>query len=454
MKIVIVGDGKVGYTLADYLSKEPHDVTIVDRNTAALNRAGDTLDVMCVRGNGANVATLVEAGVSEADMLIAVTTSDETNMVCCLMGKKLGVKYTIARIRDPEYTDSLQMLQKELGIDMVINPERAAAIEISRLFRHPFATNLESFASGRVEMVEFRLEEDDELNGLIIAQAAKRFPKLLFAAVERDGEAIIPDGEFVFKIDDKIHVMGEVEPITQFFKRLGRSTRQVRSAILVGGGHISHYLAQNSKGTGIALKIIEIKQAKCEALSESLGSLAEIVLGDGTERELLEGENLRDMDALVCLTDRDEENLIVGLYGVNSGVPKVIVKVNRLNYLEFVSNLGVDSIISPKYTTANAILRQVRAMDISQHVPADRIYRLVNAQVEAQEYTVPKGAGYIGVPLHKLGIKKGVIVAIIVRDRKVIIPFGRDHIEAGDAVVLISRVGFVHSFEDALLRNG
>ncbi len=449
MNIVIVGDGKVGYTLAEYLSKEPHDVTMVDRNLQALNRAQDTLDVMCVRGNGANVATLIEAGVKDADILIAVTTSDETNMVCCLMGKKLGAKYAISRIRDPEYTDSLQMLQEELDIDLVINPERAAAREISRLLRYPFAANLETFAHGKVEMVEFTVSAGDELHGAPLRTLGKRFSKVLFAAVERDGEPIIPDGEFSLRVGDKVHVVGEVAGITQFFRRIGRNTQRVRSAMLIGGGHISFYLAEIMQDLGVELKIIELSQLKAELLSERLEHV-DVVQGDGTEQELLESEHIRSTDALVCLTDRDEENLITGLYGVKVGVPKVVVKVNRLNYLDLIGNLGVESVISPKITTATAILRQVRALAISQGVAAEKIYRVANGEVEAQEFVAAPGAKYLGKPLSMLRIRKGVLVGVIVRNRKVIVPFGGDHVEAGDRVVLIAKTGQVLGLEDAL----
>lgn len=449
MNIVIVGDGKVGFTLAEYLSQEPHDVTMVDRNPVALSKASDTLDVMCVRGNGANVRTLIEAGAGEADVLIAVTTSDEINMVCCLMGKKLGAKYVIARIRDPEYTDNLQLLQREMDIDMIINPERAAAYEIARLFRYPFAMNIETFAHGRVEMVEFRIEKEDELSGVSLVQFSKKFSKVLCCAVERDGQSIIPRGDFTLRLGDKLHVAGELVSVTQLFKRLGRNMQRVRSAILVGGGHIAYYLAGIIEDMGVSLKIIEIKEEKCKQLSEALEHVT-VVHGDGTERELLESESIQNTDSLVCLTDRDEENLITGLYGVKAGVPKVIVKVNRLNYLELVANLGVDSVVSPKYTTANTILRQVRALARSEGLPVEKVYRIMGGKVEAQEFYAPQSASYLNIPLSQLKIKQGVLVAMIVRYRKVIIPFGSDHIEANDSVVLVAETGRVMSIEDAL----
>lgn len=450
MNIVIVGDGKVGYTLAEYLSAEGHDVTIVDRNSEALNKAGDTLDVMCVRGNGANVRTLLEAGVDESDILIAVTASDETNMLCCLMGKKLGVRYAISRVRDPEYTESLSLFQKEMGIDMVVNPERTTAYEISRLFRYPFAANIETFAHGRVELVGFRVEERDGLSGVPLRELHSKFKGVLYCAVERGQEAIIPGGDFIIQAGDKLHVAGDLMSITRFFKQLGRNTQRVRSAMLIGGGHISYYLAKIVAGMGIDLRIIEIQPQKCHFLSETLDDVT-VICGDGTEQELLQSENIQDMDAVVCLTDRDEENLMAGLFCSHVGVDKVIVKVNRLNYVDLLSGRGIDSVVSPKRSTANSILKQVRALSHSRGAVIEKVFRLVGGQVEALEFTVVEGAPYLGVPLSRLRIRPGVLVAVLVRNRRIIIPFGNDHLEAGDTALLIAHTNTIASLEDALV---
>ncbi len=448
MNIIIVGDGKVGYTLAEYLSKDGHDVTIVDKNRHALSKASETLDVMCIMGNGANVRTLLEAGVETADVVIAATTNDEMNMVCCLAAKQLGAKYTIARIRDPEYTESLTMLQNKLDIDQVINPERATAQEISRLLRFPFAINIETFAHGRVEMVEFRVAESDAIQNVPLARLHNRYPKVQFTAAQRGGEAIIPDGNFEIHTGDRVYVSGDRTAVTEFFKALGKDTQRVKSAILVGGGHISYYLAKVVAGMGMRLKMVEIKEDKCRTLAESLDEV-NVICGDGTDRELLESENLRQYGALICLTDRDEENLITGLYGNRVGLRKVIVKVNRLNPADIKEDLGLDSVVSPKLTTAAAILRSVRALSHSQNSVVEKIYTMLGGQVEAYEFTALEGASYLNTPLHLLGIKKGVLVSVLVRERRCIIPFGGDHIEAGDTVILTARAGTVVDLGDA-----
>ena len=448
MNIIIVGNGKVGYTLAQCLSKDGHDITVLDRSQQALNRANETLDVMGVRGNGANVKTLMEAGVETADVIIAVTGNDELNMVCCLAAKQLGAKYSIARIRDPEYTESLTLLQKKLDIDQVINPERTTAQEISRLLRFPFAINIESFAHGRVEMVEFRTEERDAILNTPLSRLHSRYPRIQFTAVQRNGDAFIPDGASVLIPGDRVYATGDRESVTQFFKHLGKDTQRLKSALLIGGGHISYYLAKIIAGMGVYLRLIEIDEKKCLRLADQLDGVM-IIHADGTDQEVLESENIGDCGALICLTNRDEENLITGLYGVRHGVKKVIVKVNRLNATDVMEDLGIDCAVSPKLTTANAILRSVRALNASRNSVVEKVYYMLDGSVEACEFTALEGAPYLNIPLNQLNIRKGILVSVLVRERKCIIPFGSDRIEAGDTVILTAKAGTVVNLEDA-----
>ena len=447
MNIIIVGNGKVGYTLAQYLSKDGHDVTVLDKSQQALLRASETLDVMCVRGNGANVKVLIEAGVENADVIIAVTGNDEQNMVCCLAAKQLGAKYSIARIRDPEYTESLTLLQKKLDIDQVINPERATAQEISRLLRFPFAINIESFAHGRVEMVEFRTEPTDPILNMPLSKLHNRFPHIQFTAVQRSGTAFIPDGSSVLLPGDRVYATGDREAVTKFFKHLGKDTQRLKSALLIGGGHIAFYLSKIIAGMGVYLRLIEIEK-KCLRLSDELDNVM-VICADGTDQEVLESENVADCGALICLTDRDEENLITGLYGSRRGVRKVIVKVNRTNAMDVMGDLGIDCAVSPKLTTANVILRSVRALNKSQNSVVEKVYGMLGGSVEAYEFTALEGAPYLNIPLNQLKIRKGILVSVLVRDRKSFIPFGSDHIEAGDTVILTARAGTVVNLEDA-----
>ena len=448
MNIVIVGSGKVGYTLAQFLSKDGHDITVIDKSEDALTRASETLDVLCVRGNGANVRTLIECNIEEADIVIAVTGNDELNMVCCLAAKQLGAKHTIARIRDPEYTESLTMLQNKLDIDQVINPERATAQEISRLLRFPFATNIESFAHGRVEMVEFRVEIKDPIVGIPLSRLHSKYPSIQFTAAQRNGEAFIPDGRFEIMPGDRVYATGDRDSITRFFKQLGKDTQRLKSALLIGVGHISFYLAKIIAGMGVRLRLIELDRAKCVRLTDQLENVM-VICADGTDQETLESENVGECGALICLTDRDEENIITGMYGARRGAKKVIVKVNRLNTLEVMEDLGIESVVSPKLTTANAILRSVRALNRSKNSVVEKVYGMLGGKVEAYEFTALEGANYLNIPLSHLRIKPGILVSVLVRDRRNIIPIGDDHIEAGDTVILTAKAGTVVNLEDA-----
>ena len=440
MFILVVGDGKVGHTLVEHLSREGHDVVIVDNNEAVLERSQDALDVLCVRGNGANAQTLIDAGVKKADIIIAATASDETNMLCCLIAKRLGAKYAIARVRDPEYNESLNILQHELGIDMTINPERATALEISHLLRFPFASNIESFARGRVEMVEFRALENDAVVGIPLRDLSHRqhgIPQVLYAAVERNGEVTIPNGDFIIQAGDRVHVAADMVTITAYFRFMGKDSVRVKDVMLLGGGRISYYLARMIAPMGIHVSMIEINQKKAEVLSEALPDV-NVIYGDGTDKDLLEQEGLRQMDAFVALCDRDEENLMTGLYAARQGVPKVVVKNNRVAYADIISEMGLDSVVSPKSITCANILRYVRARVNGQGTKVEKLYRLMDGKAEAMEFIARADDPYIGIALKDLHMRAGTLVAVIVRHGHVIVPFGNDHIEAGDSVVIMA----------------
>ena len=452
MRILIVGDGKVGHTLATELLREGHDITIIDQNEEVIKKTTDNLDVMCVLGNGANAATLMEAEVGRADILIAATATDEINMLCCLIGKHLGAKFSIARIRDPEYNESLQLLQHEMGIDMTINPERATAQEISRMLRYPFASNIEPFAKGRVELVEFLAREDDVIVGKPMKELTARhseLPKVLYCAVEREGEVVIPGGEFIIEPGDRVHVAADLVTITHFFRHIGRSAKPVKDMMVLGGGRISYYLAKMVERMGIRVAMFEHNPEKAKMLSEMLPH-ADIIEGDGTDQDLLEQENLTGMDAFIALSDRDEENLMAGLFAQTRGVPKVVVKTNRYAYKDVIANLGLENLVSPRIITCNMILRYVRARLNAHGTTVEKLYRLVDGKAEALEFIAKKGDPYIGIPLKKLNVRKGALVAIILHKTKVIVPFGDDVIEAGDHVVIISTASGISDLNEVI----
>lgn len=441
MKIVIVGNGKVGFSLAEQLVREKYDVVIVDLREDTLRRAADALDIMSVKGNGISAATLIEAGAPDADLLVAATNSDEINMVCCLTAKHLGAKYAIARIRNPEYNTGLSDLKRNMGIDMVINPENATAVEISRLLRFPPAANIETFCRGRVELIGFRLLEEDFLVNRPLHALSDQVKQLslLFCAVERPGgEVVIPNGSFVPQAGDKLYLIGRPSSLDQFFRLLGRYSPKVKSVFIVGGGKISLYLSAVLEKMKMRVKIVEIQKDRCRFISERLPHTT-VICGDGTDQELLESENMAANDAFVALTDRDEDNLIISLYALQKGLKKVVAKCNRQNYTGIVQHLGLDSVISPKLITAGHILQVVRGMQNSKGSVMNALYRIAEGGAEAAEFAVNGTTRHLHTPLKDLRLKRGVLIAVIIHQGQVIIPVGSSVISSGDTVIIISR---------------
>lgn len=439
MDIIIIGDGKVGYTIAEHLAKEDHNITIIDNNDEALKKADNTLDVMCVKGNGARKSVLLEAGIETADILIAVTSRDEMNMVCCLMAKKICDIRTVARIRDPEYYEEFSDLQRNVGIDVVINPEYAAALEIANILQFPSAMNIEPFFGGRVRMVEFRVHEADMLDGLKLSQLGSKWPEnTLVLAVEREQEVYIPGGDFVFREGDKLFVMGQIRSLAEMFRRMNRYLQKVDSVMIAGGGRTAYYLTKIIGKLNISVKIIEISGKKCQKLSEDLPH-AMIIEGDGTDREVLEAENMEDVDAFITMTGRDEENLITAMYAVEQGVDKVIAMTTRVNLPTIINKLGLDSVVSPKLVTASYIIGYVRGMQNSQGGIVESLYKIVNGKAEIISFLADSTARVLNIPLRELKLKKEVLIACIQHGSSIIVPHGNEQIQEGDKVLVVTK---------------
>lgn len=451
MKIVIVGDGKVGSKIAAGLSEEGHDIIIIDNNPKVLANSDNTMDIICVEGNGATVKVQEMAGVADADVLIAATSADEVNMLCCLLGKKLGVPNTIARVRDPEYYAQMHILKEELGLSMAVNPELAAAAEISRVLRFPSALMIEPFARGRVELVEFKMREGNPLDGVYLKDIPQKFQvKVLICAVQRGDEITIPSGEFVLKAGDKIHVTATHLEIARFFRKIGIFKDSARSVMIIGGGKVAYYLAKELTTIHMKVKIIEKELDLCEYLCEVLPD-AIIIHGDGTDRELLQEEGLEDTDALVSLTGMDEENIVVALYAKAKGVQKTIAKVNKISFHEILDKLDIDSIISPKTIAANEIVRYVRTLQNSLGSSnVETLYRFINDEVEAVEFKVSEESKVVNVPLKDLETKNELLIATIIRRARVIIPGGNDTIQKGDNVIVVTTDRHLTDLRDIL----
>lgn len=439
MRIIIVGCGKVGYTLAESLSSEKHDITVIDTNDSSLKKASGTLDVLCIKGNGASIEVLLDAGIAKADALIAATGHDELNMLCCFTSKRLGAKCTIARIRDQEYVKDIDKFKKELDIDVVVNPELSTASYISRLLRFPDAVDFEAFFNGKIELIGFRATENDVLINTPISALKKKLgaASVLFCAIEHNGRTVIPNGLTVIEPGDTVYVIGSTANISRFFKYLGRVTRKIKDTFIIGGGRIAIYLSKLLEEANIGVKIVEIDPNKCISLCEVLPK-ALVVNGDGTEQELLHSEDISKASSFVTLTGRDEDNIIMALYAKQIGVPRVIAKTNRQNYYKLIDNLGLDCSVSPKIITAYSILRVMRAMQNSHGNQMESLYRIANGSAEAVVFTAGPTTHKLGVPLKELQLKKGILIAVISRKNKLIIPEGGECIMAGDKLIIIS----------------
>lgn len=441
MNIVIVGNGKVGFTLAEQLCNEDHNITLIDKNAEALKTASERLDISCLAGNGAAFPVQMEADVSNADLLIAATSSDEINIICCLLARKLGANHTIARVRNPEYDRQLYMMKNELGLSLVINPERASAIEISRLVSFPAAVSASSFVRGKANLVEIKMDAKSSLCGTSLAQIRQKYPfNILICAVQRGDEVFIPDGNFITQAGDCLHISGSNESITEFLNAAQLAGRKIKMAMLVGGGSIAYYLAKMLMDVGIEVRIIERDMERCTELARLLPE-ALIIHGDGTDRFMLASEGIAETDAFISLTDIDEENLVMALYATRCGVPKVIAKLNRLNYLDLVRDIGVDSVVSPKYITAHQIIQYVRAMQNSGGRQIKALYRIADEKAEVLEFNASKGTKNLCKCFKDVKLKPNTLVAALVRDDEVIIPHGNDCIEDGDGVIIVRTSG-------------
>ena len=450
LKIIIVGTGKVGSTIAGKLTEEGCDVTVVDKNREVVEKLAETYDIMGVVGNGSSYGTLIEAGVESADLIIAVTDSDELNLLCCTLAKKVGDCTAVARVRDPDYSDELAYLRDKLGISIIINPELEAAREISRILHFPLAISVNSFAKGSAELIRFKIPADNYLDGMRLSsfQNNKDF-NILICVVERGDMIAIPNGSFELRSGDIISFIATPRDAFAFFKKINVETRDVNSAMIIGGGKTSFYLARILSRAGMQVKIIEINPARCEELSTLLPDDVVIVNGNGTDETLLSQEDLASAGALIPLTGIDEENVLLSLYGmkVSPGI-KAITKVNHINFSSVINELELGSVVYPRRMTAETIIKYVRAKKKSLGSDIITLYNLSNDRVEAIEFNVHDELKHTSKPLKKLKLKSDLLVACIYRDGKAFIPGGNDALQPGDAVTVVTTRKGLSSIEE------
>lgn len=438
LKIVIIGCGKVGQTLVEQLSNEGHDITIIDKDSSKVQQISNLFDVMGVIGNGASLEAQKDAGVEHADLIIAVTGSDELNLLCCIIAKQFGKCSAIARVRTPDYSKEANYLRDKLGLAMIINPDLEAAKQTARVLYLPTALEVNSFAHDQAEMIKLKIPEDNILNDMSIAQLGSQITNdILICAVERDNTLTIPSGGFVLKSGDVISFVSTRKVAKFFLKKIGFPTKQVHNTMIIGGGRSAYYLANELLHNGVGVKIIENERARCEELSTLLPE-AVIINGDGTNADILKEEGIENYDSFVPLTGIDEENVMLTLYAKQISKAKVITKINRISFADVISNLDLGSVIYPKYITSEAIIAYVRAKTASRGSSIETLYHIFDSKAEAIEFSVTKDSGVTGTPLKSLPLKPNLLISFISRRGNIIIPSGNDEIMPGDHVMIVT----------------
>ncbi len=438
LSIIIVGCGKVGTTLIEQLSKEGHDITIIDNNAQKVQEIASYYDIMGLAGNGASYNVQIDAGIENADLIIAVTNSDELNLLCCTVAKQVGNCAAIARVRTPDYSSESNYLREALGLAMIINPELEASKEAARILYLPTALEVNSFAHGQAEMIKFKIPDGNILNGMNIAYLGKNIaPDILICAIERNGEVYIPSGNFQMESGDVVSFVATRRIAKHFLENIGFKTRQVKNAMIIGGGKATYYLACQLINAGISVKIIERNKQRCEELSILLPK-AIIINGDGTDPELLLEEGIEYTESFIALTGVDEENVLLTLHARQVSNAKVITKINHLAFKSVISHLDLGSVIYPRYITSEAIIAYVRAKKNSMDSNIETLYHMFDYRVEAIEFRVYEDSKVTNIPLMNLPLKENLLISFISRNGSILIPSGQDTIQVGDSVMVVT----------------
>ncbi len=447
MDIVVIGNGKIGQSIVKNASKEGHNITLIDTNAKIINQLVDSYDVMGVIGNGASLDIQKEANVQNADLVVAVTSSDEVNLLSCLLAHKLGAGDTIARVRNPHYLKQMEFLKEDLGLSMSINPELEAAKSIFRNLALPGALNVETFAEGKMELVGLRVLEKSPLDGLTLIEVASKFKiNMLVCAVERAEEVIIPVGNFKILGNDKIYVVASHQDLNHFFHMIYKMEK-LRSIIMIGGGMISYYFCNLVSNSKYNIKLIEKDFETCKQLSLSFPNI-DVIEGDGTDQNVLESEGIENIDAFLALTGNDEENIITSMFAKRKNAKKIFTKVNNSSLNSMMETIGMASVFSPQEIISNQVVSYIRAKANKRGSNVKTLYKLVNQKVEALEFNVKNKAKIVGVPLKKLKLKKNIIIAGILRDRELIIPNGNTQIQLNDRVIVITTNSFLEDLAE------
>lgn len=451
MKIIIVGCGRVGTALCQQLSNEGHDIIAIDTDSKKIEKIVNTYDVLGIAGNGANSDILKQSRVGNADLIIACTSEDELNIICCMVAKKLGVQETIARVRNPEYFNLFK--ENELGLSLMVNPEYEAAMEVLRIIKFPNAIKAEEFAGGKIKLIEYKIPANSPLSGIRLKEIHDKFGAgVLVCAVKRGENAYIPDGDFELEQNDRIYVTSTPDKMYKFFKNIGDYKSQIKKIMILGGGRMAFYLAKSLEDYSVKVKILEKNFDSCRLLDDALNN-SEIIYADGYDQEILEEQGIEECDAMVALDDNDEKNIIISMYAAKKKRIKVITTIKNDNYYSMLEGTGIESIVSPKALTANQIIRYARAERYHRGGDVCTLYRIVNNKAEVSEFLVKKDFSGINVPIKDLKLKKNVLIAGIVRGGNTVTAHGQTMIKEKDKILIVSTVKGINELSDILAQE-
>lgn len=450
MHIIIIGGGKVGETLLDHLSNEGNDITLIDSNERVVETLMGSYDILGLTGSGTDYETLMSANIPMADMVLSVTTSDEINIIAALMAKQMGAKFTIARVRNPQYSEHLEFMIEKMGIDMVMNPDQAAAQDVARILKFPHALDVESFSAGKVNLVCIQVEKGSPLHDKTLAELRGVGMTVLVCIVARGEEVYIPRGDFRLYEGDQIYVTGTSKDLMKFSKYLGYDKERIRDVFIVGGGRLAYYLTRRLIKAGKHVKIVELDHDRCMQLALAYPE-AVIIEGDGTDQALLEAEGIGNYDATIALTGIDEENILISMFAASQHVQRTITKVNRTNLMKLLQNVGLQTVITPRNLMANIIVRAVRA---KQNIAGSEIltlYKMMNNRAEVVEFKINDSPQITGIPLKDMPIQSNALLVYIIRNKAVLFPHGETKLAAGDHVILVTTEIGVSRFSDVLV---
>lgn len=437
LNIIIVGCGVVGTALVEQLVLENHDITVVDTSSQKVQKITDTYDVMGVVGNGASFGVQKEAGIVDADLIIAVTDSDELNLLCCTVASRVGHCATIAKVRNPDYSHELNHIKDKLGLAMIVNPEYEASREIYKILCLPTALEVTSFAHGKADLVKIRIPHGNILDGMTLAQLGKSTNDVLVCAVERDKQIYIPTGDFELRAGDMLSFVAPAKKVSDFFKHIGFKTNKVKNTMIIGGGDAGYYLAKRLSDNGIDVCLIDKDKERCEELATLLPKVV-VINGNGVDEDLLNEEGIQSAESFVTLTGSDEENILLSVHAKQFSNAKLVTKINKIRFKDAINNLDIGSVIYPRYITSEAIIAYVRAKNASKGSNVETLYHLFDHRVEAVEFKIDKESKVTNTPIKKLKLKDNLLICFIFRRGKVIIPTGQDCILPGDSVMIVT----------------